>query len=520
MRAIWARWQWPVALAACLAAAGLRSVASRLDVNCDLKNYHFYNAYAFLNARLGWDIAPAQLQTYYHPRLDLPFYFLVQAIPSPRIIAFAMGATAGIAGFALLRMLSVHFPKGGRRDRMLWIALAFAVGVTGSMGLSVMGATMNEWPPAMMLMGSLSVVVASIAKRGRPSLAAIGVAGVVTGIAVGLKLSYGVFGMGLIVAAATSGTVHERMRQVFAMAAFLFVGFLLSYGIWGAILHDHFGNPFFPHFNAIFKSPWWEPVNYFDRNYGPRSAFQAIFFPLILARDYKLVSEVSFRDWRMGVLFVVAIFAAIKWLARGRRESLPPAWLFLAVFTLASYLLWLKLFGIYRYLVPLEMLAGPLIVGGALYLLPGRNLQRIAIVIVAGLLIGTTREASWGRLPFRGAYFDVAVPEVAPRSLVIMGPYEPMAYAIPFFRPDTRFVSPSNNLIHISQSNLLSRQVREVVENHPGPIYTMDFWNQDSVNASLKAYGLVRDEASCLPIRSYLDTSAMRICPVQRLKVR
>ncbi len=241
MRAIWARWQWPFALAACLAAAGLRSVASRLDVNWDLKNYHFYNAYAFLNARMGWDIAPAQLQTYYNPLLDLPFYFLVQAIPSPRIIAFVMGATAGIAGFALLRMLTVLFPKRGDGwDRVLWIALAFAVGVTGSVGLSVIGATMNEWPPAMMLMVSLAILVASIDKHGHPTMPAMAIAGVVTGIAVGLKLTYGVFGMALIAAAAASGTLPERARRAFTMGCFLFVGFMLSYGVWGAMLYEHF----------------------------------------------------------------------------------------------------------------------------------------------------------------------------------------------------------------------------------------------------------------------------------------
>ncbi len=517
MRPVAERWLWPLALAACLAAAGFASVHARLDVNWDLKNYHFYNAYAFLEGRLGWDIAPAQLQTYYNPLLDLPFYFMVQAIPSPRIIAFAMGTTTGVAAFALLRMLALVFPKG-QADRALWIALAFAVGMTGSMGRSVIGSTMNEWPPAMMLMLSLSILAASLAARGRATIAAIGVAGLVTGIAVGLKLTYGVFGLGLMAAVAASGTRLERMRCVLAMAGFLFVGFLASYGLWGATLQEHFANPFFPHFNAIFKSPWWEPVDYFDQNYGPRDALQAVFFPLILARDYKLVSEVSFRDWRLGALFVLAIAAAIKYLARGRRDPFPAEWKFLAAFTLASYLVWLKLFGIYRYLVPLEMLAGPLIVGCALYLVPGRQPRRVAVVILAVLLIATTRAASWGRVDFRGAYFDVAVPDVAPRSLVIVGPYEPMAYAIPFFRPDARFVSPWNNLLHFTQTNLLSRRIREVIDRHPGAIYTLDFRGQDSVNAALTHYGLARDDGSCLPIRSNLDTSAMRICRVHRVK--
>lgn len=69
---------WPAIFAACVLAAGAKSIALGKDANWDLKNYHWYNAWALLNARLGWDLAPAQVQTYYNPVGDLPFYFLVQ----------------------------------------------------------------------------------------------------------------------------------------------------------------------------------------------------------------------------------------------------------------------------------------------------------------------------------------------------------------------------------------------------------------------------------------------------------
>ena len=178
--AVAARWKWPFALLACVAAAGLASVATRIDVNWDLKNYHFYNAYAFVNGRLGWDIAPAQLQTYHNPLLDLPFYYLVQEIPSPRVIAFLMASTTGVAAFCLLRILAALFPKG-IEDRAWWIALAFIAGMTGSMGRSVIGSTMNEWPPAMLMMLSLAIVVASTAARGSPRVAEVALASLVAG---------------------------------------------------------------------------------------------------------------------------------------------------------------------------------------------------------------------------------------------------------------------------------------------------------------------------------------------------
>ncbi|MGZ5035232.1 MAG: hypothetical protein ACXWAW_00340 [Usitatibacter sp.] len=520
MRAIAARWAWPLALAGCLLAAGLESVRSRLDVNWDLKNYHYYNAYAFLNARLGWDIAPAQLQTYHNPLLDLPFYYLVQEIPSPRIIAFLMASTAGVAAFFLLRMLAALFPRG-TQDRALWIALAFAAGVTGSMGRSVLGSTMNEWPPAMLTIIALALVVRSTVARGSPSGASVALASLLAGFAVGLKLTYGVFGLGFAASLVAFGTPRERMRRALLGAAFLLAGFLATYGFWGTILYREFANPFFPYFNAFFRSPWWEPVSFFDDRFGPHGALQAAFFPLYFARESTLVGEVGFRDWRLAALLVLTLLAAAKFVALRRRRGATTgpaanAWRILAVFTLVSYLAWLRVFAIYRYLVPLELLSGALVVGCALYLVPGKNARRVAIVLAVALLVGTTRTASWGRLDFRGAYFDVSVPDVAPRSLVIMAPAEPMSYAIPFFRADARFVYPWNNLLHYSQRNLLAQKARELTRDHQGPIYSMDFRDRDELKELLGQYGLERDLASCLPIRSYLDDSTMRLCRVHR----
>ena len=39
--------------AACVIAAGARSVLLGKDANWDLKNYHWYNAWAVMNGRLG-----------------------------------------------------------------------------------------------------------------------------------------------------------------------------------------------------------------------------------------------------------------------------------------------------------------------------------------------------------------------------------------------------------------------------------------------------------------------------------
>ena len=76
-------------LTAFCAAAGFYSVSKGTDANWDLKNYHLYSAYAFVNSRLFFDIAPSQLQTYLNPTLSLiTYYFMVMLNDHPRLFAF------------------------------------------------------------------------------------------------------------------------------------------------------------------------------------------------------------------------------------------------------------------------------------------------------------------------------------------------------------------------------------------------------------------------------------------------
>src|SRR5438128_236522 len=82
-----------------LLASGYASIRLGQDISWDLKNYHLYNPWALLNGRLDWDIAPAQLQTYYNPVPDLFFYGLLHLFHAPRATAFVMGWWTGIAAF-------------------------------------------------------------------------------------------------------------------------------------------------------------------------------------------------------------------------------------------------------------------------------------------------------------------------------------------------------------------------------------------------------------------------------------
>jgi len=117
---------------ALMAFGGCISVALGQDANWDLKNYHIYNAYALLHSRLGYDIAPAQLQSYYNPFLDVPYFLMaVQFQWAPRIVAFLQGTYFGLAAYFLFRIALIvirQLTGNGKHS----IALALVLGLSGA----------------------------------------------------------------------------------------------------------------------------------------------------------------------------------------------------------------------------------------------------------------------------------------------------------------------------------------------------------------------------------------------------
>lgn len=516
---------WPLAFLACIVVAGLRSLSLGKDANWDLRNYHWYNAWALLNGRLGFDVAPAQLQTYHNPLADLPFYGLAQALNDyPRAVAFLMGLYTAAAAFFLLRMLVLLFPFDRHRaNGAAWVGAAMLVGLTGAMGTATWGTTMNEWPSTALVIAALWLAVRAAIEGEAAHRRAFALGGLLVGLAAGMKLTYGTFAVGFVAAALAYGTRGERLRRAAVAGIATAIGFALAYGWWGWTLWTHFDNPFFPYFNATFRSPWWEPVDFYDPAFGPRGWRQWVFFPILFTQKSLLTSQVAFRDYRLATLLVLAVAALLVSRARRLRGLPPPpgpasrAWTLLAIFTLVSYAAWLKLFAQYRYLVPLDVISGALIVALLLYLLRDGRARLAAVVVLGALLVGTTRPGSWGRVAFGERYFDLQAPAIEPGALVIVGYAHPIAYAAPFLRSDARFVSPANNFMGHEQHNGLVKRAAEMIRAHRGPLYLLEFKERNPMDRrTLEIFGLASDQAACRPVPSSFDFNYLRICPLER----
>jgi len=89
---------------------GVWSISIGQDANWDLFNYHFYNPYALINDRIGFDYAPAQVQTYLNPLPDIPYYLAAQVL-SPIQVSFCLGMIHSLNAILVYAIARLFFRK-------------------------------------------------------------------------------------------------------------------------------------------------------------------------------------------------------------------------------------------------------------------------------------------------------------------------------------------------------------------------------------------------------------------------
>jgi hypothetical protein len=533
-----------LATLATLAGAVLAAAAcAGSDASWDLRNYHLYDGYAVLHGRLGVDLAPAQLQTFYAPISDAAYWLLLQALNgAPRLLNVVMALPQAIAvclSWAIARCFL-------SRPQAL---LSTVISATGAATVSTLASTMSEAPMIALDLGALWLVL----RRPERGFGA----GMLTGIAVGLKLTAAPYAIGLV-AASVAGRFAERLPErprigrrgmdcfvatllgrrwwarakrsptspnlsapkggegqktpvyrprngsrpvlELAMTLRLMLGVALGAGLcagwWWFLLWRHYGNPVFPYFNDLFQSPWAEPARLNDLRFMARGPLQALVYPFFWAlHPTTLVSELPLREPRLALALIAVPLA----LLRPCRPSVP-----LAVFFLTSLGFWEAQFSIFRYLATLELLSGTLIV---------LAFRRFSWLVAPAIIIATIYP-NWGRTTGQRAV-AVGFPPVPASSRVVLLDPSPMAYLAAFAPPGVRFIGADNNLIRPGQSTRLAEGVAAAIQTGSGPLWGLEDAAESPgvADATLRAFGLTRG-AGCQYVQSNLDGNAILACPL------
>ena len=341
---------------------GLYSVILGQDTNFDLRNYHLYNPYAFLNGRLSFDLAPAGLQTYYNPFLDVAYFFAISHL-RPRTVGFLIGFIQGL-NFILVYSISNHVLKEHKWRNVY--SLILAMGGLLSVGfLSEVGTIFNDSLIAVVLLLSLWMIIAYVDKLKedqRTFSSLLMCSGILAGIGCALKLTTSIYALAICLAILALPVRWDRkIKMSFLFGLSVLLGLLAAGGYWMFEVWSLFGNPIFPQYNNIFHGALakFEPVR--DLRFLPKTFFEKVFYPALFTVNPLRVGELRYEQvsWLFAYVAILALLAGrfVKIFRKDSdQSSLNSAQGFLLAFFCISYVLWLNIFGIYRYLILAELL--------------------------------------------------------------------------------------------------------------------------------------------------------------------
>ncbi len=216
-----------------LAVGIILSVSLCNDFRWDFANYHYYNAFAFLNDRLNYDIVPASINTFFNPLIELPLYFFISHFNENLPLIFALqGVWAGLLIFVFYQICRLFFDVTQIKN-YVWVVLTLVIAVSGQATFFQIGSSTNEIPMAFLILWGLYLLLKMIKFPDSQSLKKFFYAGLIMGVALGLKQTVVVYciSAGLMLICCLP-YLKKPYKSIIIFALGGLIGFLLINGWW------------------------------------------------------------------------------------------------------------------------------------------------------------------------------------------------------------------------------------------------------------------------------------------------
>lgn len=514
---------------------GFWAVLLGQDANWDLKDYHYYNPYAFLHYKdiFTRNIAPAQLQTFFNPFLDFSNYFIITYAPGSRVAEFLLGTFHGIAVYFLFKITQYLIRVENPLLCNCYIILGLLLGVTGAASISQLGTTYNESQLSVFVMAATFLALKFINNPDQKQVYFfLLAAGLILGLSTGLKttaISYSIAFFGALLFYQKPNL--KQIKLIFVSGTIFCLGFLITSGYWMWVLYQHFQNPLFPYYNNIFHSHYSSFTNFA----APKTLTVTLLYPFYLLHNNKLPGAIRVVDARLAISIVLG-FLFICYLGYQKLvtkkskgvTNITPEILsvrFVCLFFYFSYFIWVFQFGEYRFTIPLNFLSGILITYFFIQLGKPSFLHFFILATLSLLIMFTTHYPNRWTSSYHKHFFEVQVPVIPSNSMVILAGASPVAYLIPFFPPDTRFVALLSYFVSDGNPYFL-QQTLDAIKNHRGPLYVL-VDSTDPANPQidfkarqkevLKLYGLARLDERCVSVISNMEPAPIPLCAVVKI---
>lgn len=506
------------------------------DLDFDLANYHFHNAYAFLYQRYKENFWPGSyLHVFLAPTPDLLTYFLINNFP-PIAAVFISGSIHGI-NFWLLFLLAQFFLSRSIRDTLLALVIA-GMSMLGSLTLPSVGNFKNDLLVSIFILSFVLIMVITLQGNDdeKKNYKLFILANTLLGMAIGLKLTEALFGIGAFLSFLfLPFSLRDKCKWLSIAALSMCFGMLLTSGYWIAILWQEHHNPLYPFFNSIFKSSGYPVTNFNYTEFTPQTIWQRLAFPIV--SSFKGTrADGHFRDLRFFIIYALFMICGILYLYERRFKqkksytiSVSLVWLY--YFFIFSYLVGEVYFGTIRYMLALEILAPLMIVVLVKQIM--RNLYAIPItLLIFAILILSSQQSTVGtRVKYYGEdYFNVRMPSSItqiPEALVLT-PYtifarsndpRPQAYLIAFLPKNWRYIGiPFHQEKFVSPGAEVLSEIEQRIAMNKQPIFllTVEESMRDLMQAA-RLFHLRRDHNPCSQIfseRQLVNQSNVLLCGV------
>lgn len=462
----------PFAMLVC----GLISVSLGKEVNWDMANYHFYNPYAFLSHRAGMDYWPSEfVHVHIAPTADFLTYFFISWF-KPKTTMFAIGALHGI-NFWLLYLIA------RRLFGMQTVALlCAAVGMFGPTAFPGIGSFQHDH------LVSLFVFLFMLFMQSGKKTSVTILSGLMLGVAVGIKLTAGIYVVGALGAMMLAGEGYrERGKTVMLVGFGVLAGVICTAGYWMLMSWHQYHNPVFPFFNNIFHSSQFPATNWADTRFMPHGWKEVLLFPFYFSMDGR-TGDLPFRDFRFAIAYgLLALFGiryVVATVTREKMAPLAPEMKWFCIFFVIAYVAWQFEFSIMRYAMALEMLAPVFIIILLQYLFQHQTVRLALGVVTFAVIVVAMRPVPAIRLPdYSGSYFNVKVPHLSqhpqhPHHAMVLMAFpayaldvkpRPQTYLIPFLPQQWRYVG----VPFADQKYHLPKKVIDLVSQFKGQFYVM-----------------------------------------------
>ncbi|MGH8200829.1 MAG: glycosyltransferase family 87 protein [Steroidobacteraceae bacterium] len=435
----------------CTLAALLTCYHLGKDMAWDTLDYHFYAGFSALHDRYGQDYFAAGPQSYLNPYILAPFYLLATSGLTALEAALVLAALQSVILWLVYELALAVSPAATPRARLTAAICALALAYANPVLINQFGSSFADVLTAEIVLAGWLALVTAVRS---PNAMRVACGGLLLGCVTALKLTNVLHAVSAgVIVLFIPGSWRRRFRYASLFVTAGVVGFAAVAAPWAIRLQEHFGNPFFPLFNGIFRSPQFTTARIIHYRFIPTSLGAALWRPFAMVSPRGMIhAELASPDLRYALLLVVAILSLLAWGWR-RRGSADPAdessgralaalgWAFLA-----DWIFWLAASGNSRYFIPMACVAAVVAVAMIFRLCSERprlrNYLLLGVFIVQFYQVHLGAEYSPG-LPWdHEPWFEVSVPKSLARpDLYLSIGIQSDSFIAPYLAPGSGFIN-------------------------------------------------------------------------------